>query len=112
MSGKSPAYVQHLLELAAAEADKEAAASFKKLRKKLKTHLPAFLFNGDAAKIQSNKKNIEHDTRHNFFYERNIIVEPSLPQKKHLLLLDASKDKGDDSQGIPKEKLKQMSLKR
>ncbi|TMW43845.1 hypothetical protein DOY81_011076, partial [Sarcophaga bullata] len=111
MAGKSPAYVQHLLELAAAEADKEAAASFKKARKKLKTHLPAFLFNGDALKIQSNKKNIEHDSRHNFFYERNIIVEPSLPQKK-LLLLDDSKDKGDDSQGIPKEKLKQMSLKR
>ncbi|TMW45648.1 hypothetical protein DOY81_009274, partial [Sarcophaga bullata] len=110
MAGKSPAYVQHLLELAAAEADKEAAASFKKARKKLKTHLPAFLFNGDALKIQSNKKNIEHDSRHNFFYERNIIVEPSLPQKK-LLLLDDSKDKGDDSQGIPKEKLKQMSLK-
>lgn len=71
--------------------------------------MPAFLYNGDAAKIQSNAKNIEHDTHHNFFYERNIIIEPSVPPAKLVL---EKKDKGDDSQGIPKEKLRQMSLKR
>lgn len=109
MAGKSPAHVQHLLELAAAEADKEASISAKKARKKSQNHMPAFLFNGDVSKIQSNGKNIEHDTHHNFFYERNIIVEPSVPPEKLLL---EQKDKGDDSEGIPKAKLRQMSLKR
>ncbi|XP_037806363.1 dorsal-ventral patterning protein tolloid [Lucilia sericata] len=109
VAGKSPAHVQHLLELAAAEADKEASFSSKKARKKSQNHLPAFMFNSDVSKIQSNAKNIEHDTHHNFFYERNIIVEPSVPPEK---LLTEKKDKGDDSQGIPKEKLRQMTLKR
>lgn len=109
MAGKSPAHVQHLLELAAAEADKEASISAKKSRKKSQNHMPAFMFNSDVSKIQSNAKNIEHDTHHNFFYERNIIVEPTVPPEKLLL---EKKEKGDDSQGIPKEKLKQMSLKR
>ncbi|XP_013102687.2 dorsal-ventral patterning protein tolloid [Stomoxys calcitrans] len=108
-AGKSPAHVQHLLELAKAEADRESLTSSKKGRKKPLSHMPAFLYNGEKGKIQSNAKNIEHDTNHNFFYERNVITEPSVPPEK---LLSDKKDKGDDSQGIPKEKLRQLSLKR
>ncbi|XP_061399861.1 dorsal-ventral patterning protein tolloid [Musca vetustissima] len=108
-AGKSPAHVQHLLELAAAEADRESMMSSKKGRKKPHNNLPSFLYNGDASKIQSNGKNIEHDIHNNFFYERNIITQPSIPAEK---LIAEKKDKGDDSHGIPKEKLRQMTLKR
>ncbi|XP_073823057.1 uncharacterized protein [Musca autumnalis] len=108
-AGKSPAHVQHLLELAAAEADRESMMSSKKGRKKSQNHLPAFLYNGEASKIQSNAKSIEHDIHNNFFYERNIITQPSVPPEK---LITEKKDKGDDSHGIPKEKLRQMTLKR
>lgn len=104
--GKSPAHVQQRWALKAAEIEKQASGD-----KKSQKHLPAFLFNDDLAKIQSNGKNIEQDANRNFFYERNIIVEPTVPAEK----LRADKEhrfKGDNSKGISKEKLFGMSLKR
>ncbi|XP_055850904.1 dorsal-ventral patterning protein tolloid [Episyrphus balteatus] len=75
------------------------------------SRLPAFLFNSDLNKIQSNAKNIVNDSGNNFVYERNIIVEPSLPADKIRAEMEAlgggDKIKGDNSKGVHKEKLLQ-----
>lgn len=87
LTAKPPAYIRNLLKFAAAEAAKKAATS----------------------KIQSNDKNIEHDEHNNFFYERNIIVEPSIPAQK---FSSTYKEKGEESQHVSKEQLTRMSFKR
>ncbi|XP_037943327.1 uncharacterized protein LOC119676165 [Teleopsis dalmanni] len=101
---KSPAHVQQLMKLAtlaaASTSDDDVASGERKI--KAKKNLPALLFNNDLKEIHDiNAKNIENDSRHSSLYERNTIVEPTLPIEK----ISAKKKlknnlKGVDSYGI------------
>ncbi|XP_036324703.1 dorsal-ventral patterning protein tolloid [Rhagoletis pomonella] len=114
-----PTHLKHLLDIAAVQAEAAAAIAAgdeeaKNVWSRANANRPAFLFDSAAlSKIQSNTKSISNDDGGNFFYERNIIVEPALSAAK----LKAERQqknamKGDDTSGIPRQRLQSLAFRR
>lgn len=109
-----------MLDNAAAQSEMSAAFAAgdekaKNVWSRVNANRPAFLFDSGAlSKIQSNTKSINTDDGGNFFYERNIIIEePGVSlaklkagrQQKNII-------KGDDTSGIPRQRLQSLAFRR